>query len=658
MTRSGWIQSPRRLLVLFLGTGVLLVCSLLWLAWQLARQDKELAGQRLQEQRENAADWSVAVLSRALSDVEEHLVDLAAAPAAGVDQGAARFAAALPDDAVLVVLRGARFDAYPARRLPYYPDAKPFSPPPNPSLDRAADFELRAKDYPAAIGLLDRVARGPDRWARATALLRLARIRRNRGEYREALAAYHELSAMGDAPVEADGLPSNLVAAQARLGVFARRPDREAARKDAETIIDGLQRRRWRLTRGVYEFYAADALQVLGRPGALPDAPAVVALAAAAGALQGPAHAAGTRSRTFIRESGIPLLVLRHSGPERDVALLLGPGWVNGPLTTATGRTRVDQDTTVTLTDAQGVIVAGPPLPDARLQSVRLTVATGLPWNVHAASFNRPAALDSSRNRQRLLVTGFGAITGLLLAGIGLVGRAVSRELAASRLQSDFVSAVSHEFRTPLSSLCLLSEMLEAERVGSEADRADYYAVLSRESRRLRRLVEGLLNFGRMEAGAMQYRFETIDPADLASQVVREFQRDVESRDYVVDAAVHDDTPLVQADRSALSCALWNLLDNAVKYSPGCRTVWVEVGPNDGGAVISVRDRGIGIPLAEHGRIFEKFVRGGAATKAGIVGTGVGLALVRHIASAHGGRVTVESAPGSGSTFTIELPPG
>jgi signal transduction histidine kinase len=158
-----------------------------------------------------------------------------------------------------------------------------------------------------------------------------------------------------------------------------------------------------------------------------------------------------------------------------------------------------------------------------------------------------------------------------------------------------------------------------------------------------------------MEAGAMQYRFETVDPVELVREVVSEFQRDVEPRGYFIQLRERDDTPLVRADRAAVACALWNLLDNAVKYSPECTTVWVEVGHGNG-AVIRVRDRGVGIPPSEHGRIFERFVRGGSAAQSGVVGTGVGLALARHIAAAHGGHITVESTPGNGSTFALELP--
>jgi signal transduction histidine kinase len=265
--------------------------------------------------------------------------------------------------------------------------------------------------------------------------------------------------------------------------------------------------------------------------------------------------------------------------------------------------------------------------------------------------------MASAQTRQRLLVTALGVITLLILAGIYLISRAVTREFAVSRLQSDFVSAVSHEFRTPLTSLCLLTEQLAEGKIGSEADRTEYYGVLARESQRLRRLVEGLLNFGRMEAGAIEYKFDNIDPAELVSDVARDFGREVEPRGYRVEVRVDGETPLVRADRAALTSAVWNLLDNAVKYAPDCPAVGVEVGRDDGGrALIRVRDGGPGIPPAEQRRIFEKFVRGETAKRSAVRGTGVGLAMVQHIVAAHRGEIKLESKAGEGSTFTILLP--
>jgi signal transduction histidine kinase len=315
------------------------------------------------------------------------------------------------------------------------------------------------------------------------------------------------------------------------------------------------------------------------------------------------------------------------------------------------------QGVAIGLTDVDGHTVFGGQTAERARQSVRLASATQLPWNLHATTTDPGVVMASAETRQRLLGTALGVITLLILVGAYLIGRAVTREFAVSKLQSDFVAAVSHEFRTPLTSLCLLTEQLAEGKVGAETDRAEYYGVLARESQRLRRLVEGLLNFGRMEAGATEYKFDNIDPAELVSDVARDFGREVESRGYRVEVRVDRDTPLVRADRSALTSAVWNLLDNAVKYSPESPTVWAESGRDDGGrAVIRVRDRGPGIPAAEQRRIFEKFVRGETAKRSAIRGTGVGLAMVQHVVAAHCGEIRLESKAGEGSTFTILLP--
>jgi signal transduction histidine kinase len=313
------------------------------------------------------------------------------------------------------------------------------------------------------------------------------------------------------------------------------------------------------------------------------------------------------------------------------------------------------QGVEIRLTDPEGRHVLGPnegPFPT----SVRLASSTRLPWSVHAATVDAEPVLAPSRARARNLDAALGAVAVLVLSGAWLVGRALRRELAVSRLQSDFVSSVSHEFRTPLAALCLTSDLLASGRVASEQDRTAYHRVLVRESQRLRRLVEDLLEFGRMEAGVVQYHFETVDPAEVVAEVVGDFEREVAASGYRVELHAEEETPLVNADRTALGSAVWNLLDNAVKYSPAERTVWIETGCDASRAAIRVRDRGLGIPVAERERIFEKFARGAAASNGGIRGTGVGLAMVRRIVAAHGGEIRLESEPGLGSTFTLLLP--
>jgi signal transduction histidine kinase len=160
-----------------------------------------------------------------------------------------------------------------------------------------------------------------------------------------------------------------------------------------------------------------------------------------------------------------------------------------------------------------------------------------------------------------------------------------------------------------------------------------------------------------MEAGVLRYSLVPLDAAVLARAVVEEFRQEGADAGHEMTVVATEPLPLVSGDREALTRALWNLLDNAVKYSPQGTAVRVEVVPDRAGAAIHVRDRGVGIDAAEQPLIGQKFYRGSAAVRAGVKGTGIGLAMVRHIVKAHGGRFRFESAPGGGSTFSIELGP-
>jgi signal transduction histidine kinase len=263
-------------------------------------------------------------------------------------------------------------------------------------------------------------------------------------------------------------------------------------------------------------------------------------------------------------------------------------------------------------------------------QSLRLSSVTGLPWMLYAISVHR-ASGGAFTGRTHLVIAGLAAIALLVIGGSYLIGRAVSKELAVATQQSDFVTAISHEFRQ------------------------QYYEVLEHESTRLQRLVEGLLKFGRMEAGAMRYEFETMDVSALLRSLVEEFGREADRHGCCVELHTNGVSP-VRADREALSCVIWNLLDNAVKYSPECRTMWVDVAQEDDRVAIRVRDRGVGISHEDQRRIFQKFVRGDVAKTLGVQGTGIGLAVARQIVAGHGGEIKLESEPGGGSTFTVLLP--
>jgi two-component system phosphate regulon sensor histidine kinase PhoR len=190
----------------------------------------------------------------------------------------------------------------------------------------------------------------------------------------------------------------------------------------------------------------------------------------------------------------------------------------------------------------------------------------------------------------------------------------------------------------------------------SEERRPVYYRTLARENRRLREMVENLLDFARMEAGRHTYRMEPVAVTELVREVVESARDRVQDDGRVIELTLPAEECLVAGDREALARAVGNLLDNAVKYSPASTPVEVAVSAADGLVTVSVADSGPGIPKSEHGRIFRKFLRGSSARALNVKGTGIGLAMVRHIIDGHGGRTVVDSEPGRGSRFVIALP--
>lgn len=255
-----------------------------------------------------------------------------------------------------------------------------------------------------------------------------------------------------------------------------------------------------------------------------------------------------------------------------------------------------------------------------------------------------------------VLLAMMGAMLAFVWGASYFMARAIRREAAVAQLRSDFLAAVSHEFRSPLTAIRQMAEMLDGDRVPTVERRHKYYGMLSSEAARLQRLVETLLNFGRMEAGAEHYHFVDIEVA----AVVREVVNDLEPQARESGKAIQIDGPAadirVRADHAALSVALRNLIDNAIKYSPREPTVWVRWRKDHDRAAICIVDRGVGIPRSEQRNVFGKFVRGRAAIEANVRGTGVGLAIVQQIATAHGGEIHLESELGRGSTFTLLLP--
>jgi len=243
-----------------------------------------------------------------------------------------------------------------------------------------------------------------------------------------------------------------------------------------------------------------------------------------------------------------------------------------------------------------------------------------------------------------------------LVTGTALVLFYVQRESRLSRLQSDFVSKVSHELKTPLTSIRLFAESLQAGRVPAD-DLEACVDALVRETGRLDARIERLLDWGRMEAGKRVYDPRPEDVASLVDEALDAFATANLGRTPEVTRDVAADLPLVLADRPALVEAIGNLLGNALKYCSGAPEVTLRARRDGRWVRIDVSDRGIGIERSHQRRVFQKFYRVDERLSGAAGGFGLGLAIVMHVARGHGGRVELASEPGEGSTFSLFLRP-
>jgi signal transduction histidine kinase len=248
------------------------------------------------------------------------------------------------------------------------------------------------------------------------------------------------------------------------------------------------------------------------------------------------------------------------------------------------------------------------------------------------------------------------ALSLLMISGILLTYRNISREMNLARLKSDFVANVSHEIRTPLALIRLYAETLELGRLNTKEKYQEYFRTIREESERLSALISNILDFSRIEAGRKEYEFKETDLPELVSSTLDSYRFQIEQNGFAFEENISRDIPPVNVDREAIARSLLNLVNNAMKYSKDQKYIGVNVYRSNSSVKLEVCDHGIGILPSEQEKIFEKFYRCGDPLVHDVKGSGLGLSLVRHIVRAHGGDVEVESTPEKGSKFTIRLP--
>ncbi|MDI1450681.1 HAMP domain-containing sensor histidine kinase [Polyangium sp. 6x1] len=311
------------------------------------------------------------------------------------------------------------------------------------------------------------------------------------------------------------------------------------------------------------------------------------------------------------------------------------------------------------VTDEEGRIVFGPPIKAGEFTVGRPFPTTLYNWRLQIA-LTSADDLGDKVERQRMIelgMVGFAAI--VVLVGVTIIIFASIKERRLAALKSDFVANVSHELKTPLALVRMFGEILLADRVASEDKRRQYLQIIVSESERLTALIENVLDFAKVERGKAAYEFAPGRLEEVVGRAVDVYRYRAERDGIVVHLASAEDMPEAMLDARAMELAIINLLDNAFKYAKDGERVDVDVASEDGSVVVRVSDRGPGIDPDEQERIFERFVRGRRAGEQRIRGSGIGLALVKHIAESHGGSIEVKSPvteDGKGSVFVLRIP--
>ncbi|OFW03876.1 MAG: hypothetical protein A3H96_04625 [Acidobacteria bacterium RIFCSPLOWO2_02_FULL_67_36] len=637
------------------------------------QQERAAAVQALRERLDATADRARAGLERELARWDAFAADAArlgptwAEPALGqVD---------LPRSGtrggpVLIFQSRDRLITVPTDAVLYDPPSAPAAAPPVlPEALRAAEaIELGDGNYAAAIGAYRALLRAVAREGRPAVLHRLARAHAKAGRTDDALRLFEQLETAGGS---SGSLPAALVARVGKCELFA------SARRDAELtrcsldLLESLVAGRWRLEKPRCEFYLSAARAWLDS--SAPDAATqrnrlrletserekravTEETAAAIDIWRSAAVPPGAGRLAGEKDGRVWLAFGRAEGPA-SLVVVLPSAYLHSavwPRVFAEADTR-DSGVAVLLEAPRGAEAYDNPAPrtEGAPVSTRSLRDTSGVWQVHARAVGQDAN-GTFAARQRFYVATLIVMLAALLIGMLLTTRMVKREMEVARLKSQFVSAVSHDLRTPLASIRQLAELLDRGVPSTERSR-EYFKVILRESERLSAFVDRVLDFARMEEGRQEYQFADVDTATWLRGVLRDAQASAEAVGKRIEAVVPDDLPPVSIDAHALATAVQNLVDNAVKYSPESDTVWVSVDAAPGGIVLRVRDQGIGIDAEDQEHVFERFHRGRRAA-AETTGAGLGLSLVKQVVDAHGGTVEFESEPGASTTFAVFIP--
>lgn len=645
---------PSRQVLLFL-VAIGVPCALLvGLSLRMLAQERELAEKRLADERRHVA---TEVRQELLSRLERFRLEALSVGAAGMfkadRQQPIAVVAEIENDRLMLPWdrRAGTETIAAALDEPKFADA----------IRLGEHGEFVARQFDGAVAAYRRAvaeARLPEQTAFAQLLVARALAKGTR--LREADALYRNVLRVPSRVVDEQGIPFALYAARRLLD------SRDTLDSDQGAVLEVL-----RTALSVEPHLPPAAVYMLG------DVTRDVIAHAASDAVRQAARdvernitAVGREvEQALALQNAFPTLLAKSataSGPGLDPTWVPfgDPGtlWLAGVVSTTNGRLVVAVRADPILTSLQAVRMASTGPDGNRLLKIAANssgepLGQSLPGLSLTFQAGDGAARAGAASLQRsFYLAALGLVVSMALFGAYLFWRDVRREVRVAEMRSQFVSSVSHELKTPLTAIRMFAETLLMRRSTGPDIREEYLETIVNESERLTRLLNNVLDFSKIEQGKKTYRLEPHSLGSIVQAAAKAMDYPLSQQGFELRIAIAEDVPLVAADPDAIEQAILNLLSNAMKYSGQGRVIDVQLTKEADRAVISVTDRGLGIPLDEQARIFEKFYRISSPDQERIPGTGLGLTLVDHVVKAHGGDITVRSAPGEGSTFSIVLP--
>jgi signal transduction histidine kinase/tetratricopeptide (TPR) repeat protein len=702
------MQKRRRIVLLF-GLGIVLPSLLLgYLAFRGIQNDRALVEKERLEDTRRAADRVTRAVDDAITLVEEALAKTFAyqieKPSAESASALEKLAAGNPLIKQVFYLKDFKEVRLPLAKFLYVADGSREANSSSPAglgnsaeIQAAQRLEFQQKDYPGALaGYRQALKHMNDPRLEGLVLNAIARVQRKSGLLKEAVSTYENIVRGHSAIIIPGGMP---LGPSASLEICLLSRELKDFAKSLQTslgLYKSLLGREWTLERAEFDFFVQRAKTLIeevlaGQPPGLDLAPVrgdfqslraeeaeqrnktermIAFEQGAAPALEAKLRG-GTdeTNRSFSRlavdigSHSYFVSIVRPTAPADNASdtawgIIIDAEWLReNALRPALHDHFPSGETSWAVKGKDGAVMLSSENPPTGPVTFRMIFASNTPdWTLE---FHQPPP-DLVKtflvSRHGVYSYMFLLIAGILVFGLILTVRAVSHELELARMKSDFVSTVSHEFKSPLTSIRQLAEMLQSGRVPSEERRQKYYDVLLEQSERLALLTDNILSLAKIEEGRAEFAFESTDVSALLTEVVSSIQDRVRHEGFDIGLNAEGALPLIAVDRTALSQAVANLIDNAIKYSGDSRRISVSASVEEQSLAIAVQDFGVGIKKEDIPRLFERFYRGGDELTRTVKGSGLGLTLVKEIVEAHRGKIQVQSEPGKGSVFSIRLP--